>query len=141
MGRLQDNTQYLSINGQTITAEFISAGVSKSNSSVETTSGSGATDTMRGRGLSSYSFRASIAYLTESVDDILLAIGDDDIIVIEFGPESNVAGKPRHVQTFNVTSIEGPEKTVEKGAVEFSLQAESTAAPSVNMYAGGVYTA
>lgn len=129
------------INGQAITAEFISASVSKSNSSVETTSGSGVTDMTRGRGLNSHSFRASIAYLTDTVDDILLAIGDDDIIEVEFGPESNVAGKPRHVQTFNITSIEGPEKTVEKGAVEFSIQAESAAAPSVNMYAGGVYTA
>lgn len=141
MARLQDNTQFLTINGQAITTEFISAGISKTNSSVETTHGAGATDVMRGRGLNSYTFRASVAYLTESVDDILLAIGEDDVVEIEFGPEGNAAGKPRHVQKFNITSVEQSDKTVGKAAVEFTIQAESAAAPTVNMFDGGVYTA
>lgn len=141
MARLQDNTQYLSINGYVISAEFLSVDISKSNSSVDTTSGSGATDVTRGRGLNSYTIDISIAYHTETVDDVLLAIGEDDVVAVEYGPESNVAGKPRHVQSFTLNNIKGPKKTVEKGPVEFSCQGESAAAPSVNMYAGGVYTA
>lgn len=141
MARLQNNIQTLIINGQEITTEFISAGITKNNQSVETTSGSGIEDVMRGRGLNSYTFRASIAYMTETVDDILAAIGEDDVVEIEFGDQGNAVGKPRHVGLFNITSIEHSGKTATKEAVEFTIQAESAGAPTVNMFDGGVYTA
>jgi hypothetical protein len=80
--------------------------------------------------------------VTVSYDDALLATyiqrlqpGRHDI---EYGSEGAVTGKPRHVQSMILT--EAP-FTVgrEKSVVAFELSLVGQDAPSVNMYAGGVY--
>lgn len=138
MANLANNTGYLRIGTFVVSAEFIEVSLTPSNSSSDTTSGFGTTHVKRQPGLNDTKIKIRISYDTDVVATLLTQIAMGTLREVEWGPEGQVSGKPRHVQEFNLTAA-GHGKKVTKEMVVFEIEGEGAAAPTVNMYASGVY--
>lgn len=139
MGQLADNNVYLTIDGVVITAPFKEVTLEPSNASQDTTMGAGVDHVQRAPGLNDTKITITIGYDTATVQSIIQHMRPGQVVTIEYGPESNVSGKPRHVQSFNIASNPHGVK-VDKTPVQFVISGEGADAPSVDMYAGGVYS-
>lgn len=134
-----ENTVFLKLDSTEVDAYFVDVSVSASNSPVDTTAGSGTDWNMRAAGLNDISFSITLMYDAANVQTYIQKIAPGSIVTLEYGPEDAVSGKPRHVQSCIVSSNDHGE-TVTKDAVKFSLTLDGADAPSVNMFAGGVYS-
>lgn len=63
----------------------------------------------------------------------------NDIIAVVYGPESNVAGKPKHDQDFKINGINGPTTNHDKTLVTFEYDLVSTGEPRSNIYEGDTF--
>lgn len=117
--------------------------MSRSVGDENTTSGAGAEWEDHAGKLGVINGTITISYNTSRVLTDLAAIDDrtaeGQIIPIVWGPEGDVAGKPKHDQDFLVTQINGPEVNVEKPLVTFEMTVVSSGAPRSNMYAGDTF--
>jgi hypothetical protein len=138
MATLNANTIYLTIAGTNYSAYWVSFKLNGKNNVKETTAGSGTTHVERAAGLNDYSADVTVVYDSAIGAQQLGHYSPGDIVAVEWGPESNVSGKPRHVQNFIVE--EAPfEVVVEKEKVAFELKLSGSEAPSVDIYSGAVY--
>lgn len=139
MATLADNNVYLKIDGVVVNAFFKEVTPSGSSAGIDTTHGSGTDWTEESPGLKSMSFDITLTYDVELVQTYIQHIAKGQVVEIEYGPESNVSGKPRHVQNFH---IESNKHTVshDKSEVTFEITANNHGAPSIDMDAGGVYS-
>lgn len=134
-----DNDIYLTLGGTAVQAYFKSVNLQPSNSSVDTTAGAGTDWMERAPGLNDMKISVTLMYDAADVQTYIQKLAVGQVISIEYGPEGNSAGKPRHVQTFNVTGA-AHTVSVDKSAVTFEFTGESAAAPSFNLFAGAVYS-
>ena len=139
MASYADNTVFLKLGGTEVDAYFKTVSPSVSNSPVDVTAGSGVDWTQRAPGLNDISFSISLAYDAANVSTYIQRLAVGQVIEVEYGPEDAVSGKPRHVQNCNVDSVDF-ETNVDKSAVVFNISLSGADAPSVNMFAGGVYS-
>ena len=139
MASYADNDIYLSIDGVVVTAYFKNVTLSPSNSAVDTTAGGGTDHVERAPGLDDTSISIELAYDAADVQTYIQKIGRHKQVSIEYGPEGAVSGKPWHVQEFVITGAPHT-VNVDKSAVVFSISGDAAAAPSVDMYTGGVYS-
>jgi hypothetical protein len=139
MGQLAENNVYLSIDSVVITAEFKEVSLDVSNSSQDTTMGAGVDWMQRAPGLNDMKGTINIGYDSTAVQSIIQHIAPGQVVSLEYGPESNVSGKPRHVQNVLVETVSHGLK-VDKSPVTFALSIVGADAPSVNMFAGAVYS-
>lgn len=139
MATYADNTVYLKLDSTEVDAYFRDVQLSASNSAVDTTAGSGTDWNMRAPGLNDMSISITLMYDAANVQTYIQKIAPGATISIEYGPEDAVSGKPRHVQSFVITSVDH-QVQVSKDAVMFSIGGDGADAPSVNMFAGGVYS-
>jgi hypothetical protein len=139
MVRYADNDFYLSIDGTVVSTYGVEITLERTNSSVETTSGAGVDHVMRAPGLSDTTITFSIAYDATALQTFIQKLQPGVVRAIEYGPENNVSGKPRHVQNFNITS--SPFTTnVAKEMPVFEVSGEGTEAASVDLFTGAVYS-
>ena len=138
MAQYADNTVYLKLGSTEVNAFFKTVKLSPSNASVETTVGSGTDHVQRASGLDDTKIDISLGYDAAELQDYIQKLAVGQILEIELGPESNVSGKPRHVQTFNITKADH-EVNVDKSHVVFDISGEGADEATVNMYKGGVY--
>jgi len=133
------NTPYIAIDGVNIGAYWCEANPSVKNSTMDVTAGTGAVHKQMAAGLNETAWKVTLAYIVGSVGALLgglLAPGT--LHTLEYGPEGNVSTKPRHVQQI-VWSDGGFTQKVVKDKVMFAMSAVGAAAPTVDMFSGGVY--
>lgn len=138
MPALADNKIYLSIDGIAVQAYFKNVTLTSSSATVETTRGAGTDHMQRAPGLKDTSISITIGYDTANIQTFIQKIAPGQQVMIEYGPEGAVTGKPRHVQTFVITDAAHTVE-VSKADVVFELTGEAADAPIVDMYAGAVY--
>lgn len=139
MATYAENTVYLKLDSTEVDAYFVDVQLSASNSAVDITAGSGTDWNMRAAGLNDVSMSVTLMYDTANVQTYIQKLAPGAVVTVEYGPEDAVSGKPRHVQSMVVTSNDHGVR-VTKDAVQFSLTLDGADAPSVNMFAGGVYS-
>jgi hypothetical protein len=138
MTKLQDNLIYLKIGTFTVATEFISVDVKGSNDVQETTSGVGQAFMQRGAGLGDYSISIELAYEISTVPDVLTQLKQGAVVAVDYGIESNIAGKPRHLQTF-ILSDNAHTRNVNKQLVKISINGVGADTPTYDMYNGGAF--
>jgi hypothetical protein len=138
MAMLAANTIYLAIDSVDVKSYFTEVTLEPSNNSIDITAGSGTEHVERAAGLNDTSISMSIGYDAADVQTYIQKIRPGQVLSIEYGPEGNTSGKPKHVQTFNITGA-GFTVNVDKSFVVFDVQGEGAAAPSSNMFTGSVY--
>lgn len=139
MAQYADNNVFLSIDGVTVSAYFKSVSLNPTNSSQDTTMGAGTDHMQRAPGLDDTSISITLGYDTAQVQAQIQHLKVGQVVSIEYGKEGATSGKPRHVQTFNITSNTVAD-SVDKTPSTFEISGEGADAPSVNMFAGGVYS-
>lgn len=137
MAEYSGNDVYLAIDGFVQTMRWIEISLEPSIGSVEVTSGGAATHVKRNTTL-----RDNTGTIVLHYDDVDFATYvlrlQPGIHTIDFGPERNISGKPRHTQEIIVTKA--PLKiTVKKDPVVIALSYEQRAAPTNDMFAGAVW--
>lgn len=137
MASYNGNNIYLSIDGTAVTAYFKSVNLKNTIESIDVTAGGNAEHRQRAGGLKSHSISISLAYEAGAVDDYIQKLTPGAHTII-FGPESNTAGKPRHEQSFILTST-AFEVGVEKPEVLFDISGESAAAPTYDLFANATF--
>lgn len=139
MAHFNGNNPYLTIGGTAFHAKFISVDLQFGGSSVETTAGAGRTHMQRNAGLRDNTMTVVLSYDDTSPATDMAGLIAQTAYSVEYGPESNVSGKPRHVQSFILDSLDPSEQTVQKAHMTFTLNFVGADEPSVDMNAGGVY--
>lgn len=137
MAQYADNDIYLDIDGTAISARFKKVSLEPVGESLDTTMGSGADFRSRALGLKDYKISIELAYDTTSVSTDL-ALLKPGAHTITYGPEGSAQGKPKHVQSFILTGAPH-EVSVEKTPVVFSVSGEGAAAPTTDIFNGGVW--
>lgn len=141
MAQLNANTVYLTLDGVDLGAYWKLVTMTPANEIQDVTAGSATTHREYLSGLDNYTFEITLVYdsTSASLQSYIQKLKPGAVVSLEWGPESNVSGKPRHVQ--DVIIEEAPfEVSVEKAPVAFAVKATGTGAPSVNIMAGGVYS-
>lgn len=139
MARLNGNGYFVSFDGVDLSAHTGEDTLKVSNEDVDVTAGANKTHVEIAGGLDSTSGDLMIAYEVGSVSGYIQKLKPGLIGTFEFGPEGNTSGKPRHVQSMKVNSVEISQDSKKK-FVMFTLSLVGAEAPSVNMFAGGVYS-
>lgn len=137
MPSFNGNNAYIKIDAVVVNAYFKRFDLTPSVESVDTTAGSGVDHRQRAEGLADHAATLTVVYEAGAVQNYIATLKPGRHTV-EYGPESNVTGKPKHIQDFILT--EAPiSQDVEKGEVLFQCSFEAADAPTYNMYDGAVW--
>jgi hypothetical protein len=129
------NQYFVKIGAFNVSAFVKSVSLSPSAATTITTRGNAAHQ-QRATALKDTSFSVTLGY--EVGLAFLAAMVPGTTYTIEYGPEGNTSGKPRHVQAFILTGAPH-EISVNKDEVVFSLDFEAADGPTVDMMAGGAF--
>jgi len=131
------NNIYLKIGNFEVQAKFKKVSLEPSIATVDTTRGAGTNHMQRNTGLEDTKLGVTLGYDTDIIQTQLRYLKPGRYPVI-FGPEGAIAGKPRHIQDFILTS--SPlEISVEKSEVAFDMKFEAADAPYANMFDGATF--
>jgi len=131
------NDVYIKIDSVEVDAYFKSIEFNPSIETVDVTRGSGTDHRQRAGGLEDTTISRTIVYDAADIQTYIQRL-KPGLHSIEFGPEGNTSGKPRHVQNFIISAAPFSVE-VSKTEVAFSISGEAADAPSVDMMASGVY--
>lgn len=134
MATWQTNAKYLSIAGIDVSNYIISAKLEAKYDKKPDTYGD-VEDTSHYLGLRTVSLSGALRWDDTFMPTLLAAIGNRQSVEVVYGPNDNVAGQPKHQQNFKFDTF-GIEQNAEKDRIEFPLSAESTGAPTKNMWNG-----
>jgi hypothetical protein len=137
MATYNGNNVYIAIDSTDVGAYWKQVEITSSIDEVDVTAGSNAEFRERLGGLRDYAYSITLVYDDTNLASYIQKIRPG-IHTLEIGPEGNTAGKPRMVQSVLITEVPF-EVTVEKSEVAFSISAVGAAAPTTDMFAGGVY--
>jgi len=133
------NSPYVKINSTDVSPLFAKINLQRTGNTTEVTAGSGATDKMRKPGLADTKLKLKLGYKVGSVPDYITQLDALTVITLEYGPEGQLSGKPRHQQDFIITSTP-IEQTINADEVAWEIDADAADAPVYNMYAGAVWS-
>jgi hypothetical protein len=137
---LADNNVYIAIDGVAVSAYFRTCTPNRSSESIDVTAGAGVDHMLRAPGLIDTQFSIKITYDDTAVQSYITHIAAGQVVSLEWGPQGASSGKPRHVQNVLITASNMTEFNVDKAMIEFDITCEGAAAPSVDMWSGGVYS-
>lgn len=139
MAHYVDNNFRLLVGGVDYSAYVVEVSIEPSNAVVEVTAGAGTDHTQRAKGMDDTKMTITFRYQTAAVGVTLIHLfRPGNINQIEFGPESNTAGKPKHVQNFIVDS--NPIKIpVKKDSIVLEVSMSGSDAASTDMFTDGTY--
>lgn len=126
------NAQYLKIDGVAIEAHLMDVKLNRTNANADVTRGTVGHE-MVDPGLDSTTMDMTIAYVVESLTTFLQKLNPGSKYMIEYGPEGNAVGKPRHYQLFKLDSVDFGQ-TAKKDAVKFSAKFTGAEAPVADFY-------
>ena len=139
MAFFNGNAPYVTLNGVDVSPMFAKINLNRTGNTTEVTAGSGATDKMRKPGLADTKLKLKLGYKVGSVPSYIELLDANTVITLEYGPEGQTSGKPRHRQDFIVTATP-IEQTVNADEVAFEIDADAADAAEYNMYAGAVWS-
>jgi hypothetical protein len=134
MAVVNSNNAYLNFNGIDFSAIWIGeVDKSQENSTVETTSGAGATHVMRNPGLNdnTISFAVVVDDVTYNSYKAGLVVGTKGPLI--YGNEGAVTGKPKFECSMILKSVGGPNATIAKDVHMHELEFEGAAAPTATL--------
>lgn len=137
MALYSGNKDYLSIDGVELAGFWRDTQIVATVDMAENTSGN-AQFKSRFETLRDYSMSFTIAYDDEEADMILNLVRPGKHLVV-YGPEGNVAGKPKHQQYFIFPQVETEGDSEKSQLRVFSVSANAAEAPLFDMYNGGVF--
>lgn len=132
------NNVYLTINGISVCPFFAEMELERSVDTEDVTAGCGVTDMQRAPKLRDRSGKLKIVYDAGRVHEYIAELGEDTAFIV-YGPEGNVAGKPKHAQKFILEKVSGPGQSNDKKKVVFDISLKQADAPQDDMYAGAVF--
>lgn len=138
MAFLADNSGFVSIDGTDVSGRCTEFSLEHLGDSVETTAGFGTVYRTRVSGLRDTNLELKIAYNTTNfpADALKMVPG---VYTIVLGPEGSTSGNPKHEGTFVLESASDIKKSVEPEMTVISMSYKGAAAPSTNIFAGGVF--
>lgn len=138
MAQLNTNAIYLTVDGVAVASYFTDVKLEQSASPVDVTHGA-AVNVQRNDGLHDGTISITLGYDIANVSSYMQHIRKGLTVAVDYGPEGNTAGKPRHTQSFLLTKVAGPDTDSKKSYVTFAISGDASDAPTVDMYAGGVF--
>lgn len=132
------NAIYLTVDGVNVAADFIDVKLEQSAVPVVVTHGA-ATNEQRNPGLFDGTIAITLAYDISNVASFIQHIRKGLTVVVDYGPEGNTSGKPRHTQPFLITKVSGPDTAAKKDLVTFVINGDGADAPTADMYAGATF--
>ena len=139
MAAVAANDGHLTIGGTNVSGYSTKCKIGAMADSQDTTAGFGTAWKSEAPGLLSASLEAEIVYDAGGVSSYVAKLQSGVVVRVIWGPNSNVAGRPKHEQDFHITSCEGPEVTVDKTKLSYSIKGNSVGPPITNQYTGGVF--
>lgn len=135
--RLTAGPQYVLLDAVVMTNFTVELGGDFKNNLETVTAGNVGHEQVVG-GLNAYSFKLKAVWEAGSVSTYIQKLKPGAIVAMEWGPESNTAGKPRHVQDIAIESV-SMTQTADKKAVMFEASARGSTAPTYDMFNGATY--
>ncbi|MCZ2097238.1 MAG: hypothetical protein LC121_13460 [Anaerolineae bacterium] len=137
MATYNGNDVYLDLDGTQVDSYFVNVSLEPAIETVDITAGSGATHRQRAEGLKDSGGSMQIAYDVTAIATLLPLI-EVGTHTLTYGPEGNGNGKPKHVQSIIITGAPHT-VAVSKDMVVFDVSFEAAAAPTTDMFNGGVW--
>lgn len=134
---LTANAQYLVIDGVAIQAHLMDVKLNRTNANVDVTRGTAGHE-MVDAGMDQTTMDITVAYVIENLTDYKAKLRPGQKFYVEYGPEGNVVGKPRHYQLFKVDSCDFGQ-TAKKDAVKFSVKLTGAEAAVADQWAGATF--
>jgi hypothetical protein len=136
---MNSNKVYLTLDGVDVAGFMTEVGIKVSNADEDTSAGSGLEHEQIAPGLDSTDVDISLGYFPESVADYITKLRPGAMPMMVYGPELNVAGKPKHQQLIKISSVDGPKLDVKKKAVMFKISAKGADAAIADLYKGATF--
>jgi hypothetical protein len=137
MTSFNGNNAYIKIDSVVVNAYFKKFEITPSIEAVDVTAGSGTNHRQRATGLEDTAATMTLVYDNTALASYIQTL-KPGLHTIEYGPESNVTGKPKHIQKFILT--EAPHGIeIEKSEVLFQLSFTAAEAPTFNIHDGAVW--
>jgi hypothetical protein len=92
------------------------------NNTVEITAGASQAAIQRADGLDDYSLSIDVVYDVADLSTYKAKLVRGSVYTLVYGPEGNTAGKPKDEVSVILASVDGPNPTISKDMVMFSLQ-------------------
>jgi hypothetical protein len=140
MAGLSANNGFLVIDGKNVSGFVTKATIKLQSANIDTTAGYGTDWESEAPGLLKAEFEAEIVYDDGGIDPYILALRPGRVVEVIWCPNGNVVDEPMHRQSFHIRNVDGPEVTVKKDMLMFSISGGSTGEPVKNMYEGDVVT-
>jgi hypothetical protein len=137
MAELNANAGYLTFDGVDMVPYLQSFDIKPTANTVNTTAGN-VGHTLRQAGLRSTSLTANIIYRVGGVATYLAKIKPGAEVTVDWGPEGNTTGKPRHTQKFIITDS-STSQDAEKKVVQYAVTAENSAEPTNDKWNGATW--
>lgn len=140
MATLNSNGGYLAFAGVDVSGVWTDQIDKNAENEVQDiTAGAGATHKEYAPGLNDNTIDFSVVYdaATLSTYRAALIVGTEG--TLSYGPEGQVAGKPRYEGTHILKSVKGPTQTIDKQKVKFDLSFQASGAPTHTIEGGSTY--
>lgn len=140
MAEYNGNNIDLRVNGVDVKARWREFTLSKKVADVDVSAGANQRHEKHAAGLEVISAKMTLMY-----DDVAAATDmtnlyvSSQVVAITFGPEGNTAGKPKHVQSFKINSVNGPSPNHKKDAVMLEYDLVAAGAPTSDIYTGATF--
>ena len=139
MAFLADNAAFISIDAVDKSSQCKSWKLEHNAEVHETTAGFGATYRTRAGGLKDTKLTVMRAYDDVNISVDILNQNAGTAYAIILGPEDNVAGKPKHAQSFILDGVSGIDRDVEGTPVVFEFTYSGNGDPTSNMFTGATF--
>lgn len=140
MAEYSGNDVYLRMNAVNIETYWREMTMDFESGEEDTSAGAGIDWSKSAAKLSKIKAKISIIHDDVVAATTLAALWEENmIVVVDYGPEGNAAGKPRHTQSFKINSISGPTTKHDKALVMYEFDMVSTGVPTANLYAGATF--
>lgn len=140
MPEYNGNNVYLTINGVDVRARWRACEMTLNIGDEDVSAGANVAWEKHASKLKNIGATITLVYDdTTAAADIAALYTANDIVAVVYGPEGNVAGKPKHDQDFKINSIGGPTTNHDKTLVTLQYELISTGEPRSNLYEGDTF--
>lgn len=137
MAELNANAGHLTFDGVDMVPYLQSFDIDPTAATVESTAGN-VGHTLRQAGLRSTRFSANFVYRVGGVAAYMAKIKPGAEVTVDWGPEGNTTGKPRHTQKFIITGS-STSQDKDKKLVVYAVSGENSAEPTNDKWNGATW--
>jgi hypothetical protein len=137
MARLKAGISYLTLDGVDVSAYCQDIDITADNESEDVTAGNVTHEVLQA-GINTTKITLNFVYEVGSVGTLLAKIKRGAMPVMDWGPEGNVSGKPRHTQQIIITSL-NKKQDKRRTMTVLAVSASGAAAPTNDMDEGAIF--